>query len=116
MKLSVGIDIVDIVDFRKRIARTKFLKGRIFTKHEREYCENKGLEHLAVRFAAKEAFAKACGVTGLAWHDVEVNNLVSGKPVLSVNEKVMKRLKIRNIDISMSHTRKSAIAFVVVQG
>ena len=114
MKISVGIDIVDISDFKKRITRTKSLKERIFTEHEIAYCKNKGMEHLAGRFTAKEAFAKACE-TGIAWHDVEIRNLSSGKPILLVNEKIMNRFKIKNIEVSISHTRNNAIAFVIVQ-
>ena len=114
MKHSIGIDIVDVDDFRKKLLRTKSIKNRLFTDHEIEYCKNKGVESLAVRFAAKEAFKKAADLQNLNWHDVEVRNLPSGKPILSINKKIKNKLKIKSAKISLSHTKKQAIAVVLL--
>ena len=90
----------------------RFLK-RHFTDEEIAYCRSQArpAESLAVRFAAKEAFAKAySGVSVLGWHDVEV--IRDGRrPVL--------RLRGAAADyeakISLSHTHEHAVAVVVVR-
>ncbi len=115
MRPSIGIDIVDVEDFKKRISKTKPLGKRIFTDYELDYCKNKGIEHLAARFAAKEAFKKASGISNLSWHDAEIRNLPSGKPVLKINEKIKNRLKINTAEVSLSHTKKQAIASVLIE-
>ena len=114
MQHSIGIDIVDVGDFNKRIKRTKNLIRRIFTGHEINYCRKRGIEHLASRFAAKEAFAKACNIQKLSWRDIEVRNLPSGKPFLNIKEKLKSRLKIKSIDMSISNIKELAVAVVVV--
>jgi holo-[acyl-carrier protein] synthase len=41
--------------------------------------------HLAGRFAAKEAFAKALdGAPGVGWHEVEIRRGPSGRPHMSL--------------------------------
>jgi holo-[acyl-carrier protein] synthase len=62
---------------------------RGFTPHEIAYCQPKRrcFEHLAARFAVKEALFKALGtgLTGkLCWTDVEVRNDPSGKPYITL--------------------------------
>ena len=111
MKFSVGIDIVDVKDFAKRIERTKSLKNRLFTESELKNGSKKGMEHLASRLAAKEAFKKASGIKNLSWHDVETKNLSSGKPIIVLNKKLKSKF---NADISISHTKDTAIAVVIL--
>lgn len=114
MQHSVGIDIVDVSDFNKRIKRTKNLIRRIFTEHETSYCKKRGIEHLASRFAAKEAFAKAANLQRIPWHDVEVRNLPSGKPFLNIKKELKDKLKISSIDISISNLKELAVAAVII--
>ena len=110
MKTSVGIDIVDVKDFERRMKRTPSLAARIFTDYEMEYCSRKGIEHLASRFAAKEAFAKASGMKNLAWKDVEIRNSPTGKPLLNLKRKK----NFRSADLSISNIRKLSVAVVVL--
>ena len=114
MKHSIGIDIVDVEDFEKKIKRTKNLITRLFTDYEIEYCKKRGVEHLASRFAAKEAFVKATNMQNLSWQDVEVRNDKSGKPHLRISPKILKQLKIKSIDVSISNIRSLAIAVVII--
>ena len=114
MQHSIGIDIVDVKGFDKRIKRTKNLIRRIFTEHEINYCRKRGIEHLASRFAAKEAFAKAVNLQKLSWHDVEVRNMESGRPFLNIEEKLKNKLKIKSVSISISNIKELAVAVVVV--
>jgi holo-[acyl-carrier protein] synthase len=73
-----GIDIVETA----RIARLveehgEHFLARCFTSTERAYAQDKRreIEHLAGRFAAKEAVLKVLGTglgQGMAWTDVEI--------------------------------------------
>lgn len=111
---SIGIDIVDVKDFAKKISRTKPLKERLFTDFEIASCKNSGIEHLASRLAAKEAFAKASGIRNLEWHDVEVKNLASGKPYFNFSGKAKKMMKKKKIELSISNIKEIAVAIAVI--
>jgi holo-[acyl-carrier protein] synthase len=94
----------------------------LFTERELAYCQGKRrrYEHLAARFAAKEAVLKAFG-TGLGqrmqWTDVEVVNDVGGRPRVFLHGEVAalaSRRGLLDLDLSLSHTAELAIAQVVV--
>ena len=112
--MQIGIDIVDVADFKRSINRTKSLKYKLFTSHEIDYCRKKGLEHLASRFAAKEAFFKACNAGGISWKDVEIRNIESGKPEIVLGKKAKSRFNFSLIEVSLSQTGKNAVAVVLV--
>lgn len=121
MKISCGVDIIEIDRVKESIEKLgdKFL-NRVFTDKEIEYCEsrkNQKYQHYAARFAAKEATFKA--VSGqiddkynVCWKDFEVTNDEQGRPsikLVGIDEK-----SIENIDISISHCKKYAVANVTV--
>ena len=74
--VRTGVDLIEIERVAAAIDRfgPRFLE-RIFTPAELAVCANK-VDSLAVRFAAKEAVAKALGAgiwrTGIDWTDIEV--------------------------------------------
>lgn len=117
-----GIDLVDfprIEEMAKRHGQ-RFL-DRVFTAFEQAYAEaNKNrMEKLAGRFAAKEAILKLMG-TGwrgkIAWTDIEIVNNPSGQPKVNLSgevEKIAKRLGIKHISVSITHTANFAIASAV---
>lgn len=123
MILGIGTDIIEIQRIAKSIENNNF-KERVFSKTEIAYCEAKinKAESFAVRFAAKESFFKALGSglrDGMALREVEVVNDELGKPVVSVFGKTaetVKEKKIRNIHVSLSHTKEMAIAMIVLEG
>ena len=93
----------------------------VFTDHERAYClgKRRQYEHLAARFAGKEAVLKAFG-TGMGqrmrWTDVEIVNTVLGRPRVNLAGEVAayaERHGLTDLDISLSHTAELAIAQVV---
>ena len=86
----------------------------IFTEYELESCKGRGTEHLATRFAAKEAFFKACNIDKFEWKDIEVRNLKSGSPTIRLSENINSKLSFKFIKISLSQTRRNAIAFVML--
>lgn len=112
---GLGIDIIEIDRVAEAVKKYghKFL-AKVFTPHEINYCTKRKqlrLPELAVRFAAKEAYAKAIGtgVGGINWTDIEVRNEPSGKPYL-----VIKGKRARNTLVSLSHSQNSAVATVYV--
>lgn len=99
---------------------TKFL-SRVFTAGEAAHSTGRRnrAQHLAARFAAKEAAMKALGTgltSGVTWHDFEVVTDASGKPALSVTGKaasIARTLRIRAWSVSLTHTRLHAAAVVI---
>src|SRR5437016_5892829 len=71
---SVGIDLLEIGRLERALERRPRLAERLFTDGERAYAASRARpgQHLAARFCAKEAVAKALGQTGWSFRDVEV--------------------------------------------
>lgn len=121
MKIKTGTDIIEIERVKASIEDTdvKFCE-RVYTEKEIEYCESKKMQkyqHYAARFAAKEAVFKAISKTlnrkyDITWKDIEVLNDETGRPYIKLSEQFAN--KIEDIDISISHCKKYAIANVVV--
>ena len=118
--LTTGVDIIEISRMRRILERygQRFL-DRIYTPGEIDYCRWRP-PNLAARFAAKEATMKALGtgVRGVGWKDIEVVRHESGAPAIRLHgraEQRAQRLGLREIAISLSHSREYAVAFVVIQ-
>lgn len=112
---GIGIDVVDIERFQLSIERTPGLKNRLFTEGEQKNGE-RGIASLAARFAAKEALAKALHVpAGLNWHDCEVVNLESGRPVFLFRNHIADLIDGASVHLSLSHDAGIASAMVVIE-
>jgi holo-[acyl-carrier protein] synthase len=122
--LGSGIDLAEVPRIREAIERhgTRFLE-RIYTPGEINYVARKAnrYERYAARFAAKEAGMKALGTgwkRGVRWRDFEVVNLPTGRPTLrlhGVAAEIAARQGVRNIALSLTHTAKLGMAFVVFE-
>ncbi|MCX7823756.1 MAG: holo-ACP synthase [Syntrophobacterales bacterium] len=122
---GIGVDIVHIP--RIEMALSKWgdrFRRRIFTERELFAARSRSKEglFLALRFAAKEAFAKAVG-TGirdpLKWRDIEVVSNELGRPEIVLSNRLETWCKAMNIHrwyLSLSDDRDYAIAFVVLEG
>tara|TARA_Y100000590_G_C15458430_1_gene915511 strand:+ start:155 stop:523 length:369 start_codon:yes stop_codon:yes gene_type:complete len=118
--IYTGIDIIEInriVDVKKRFNR-RFLK-KIYTDQEILYCKDRGPQ-LASRFAAKEAMMKALGtgIKGIPWKSIEVIRERGKAPEILLHgaaKKKAKELKIHNIALSLSHSKKFAVASVIAE-
>jgi holo-[acyl-carrier protein] synthase len=109
---GVGIDVVDIERFVQSLTRTPELAQRLFTEVERSL----PISSQAARFAAKEALAKALNAgKGLPWHDAEVVNLESGKPVFLFRGEIADLVDGANVHLSISHDAGIASAIVIVE-
>jgi holo-[acyl-carrier protein] synthase len=123
--LGTGVDLAEVARIRASIERygERFTR-RVFTEREIAYAERKAnkYERYAARFAAKEAGMKAIGTGwsgGITWKDLEVTNLPSGRPTLSLHgvaRDVANRLGVRTIHLSLTHTSAQALAWVVLEG
>ena len=114
MNAEVGIDIVEIADFQIRIKRTHSLLKKLFSKSERSYCKGHP-GRLAARFAAKEATKKAISVpVPLDWKEIIISHNRNGKPIINLPGKIIKKLSITQIIVSLSHTKTTAVACVVI--
>ena len=120
MQISTGTDIIEIERIQESIDSLgeKFLE-KIYTKKENQYCESKNkmkYQHYAVRFAAKEAIFKAITKIledkySITWQDVEIINDINGRPNVVFLKQNYEQ--ILDIDISLSHCKKYAVANVV---
>jgi holo-[acyl-carrier protein] synthase len=117
---TTGVDIVEIPRVGQVLERygQRFL-DRVFTPQEIAYCRGRP-PNLAARFAAKEATMKALGTgtRGVGWKEVEVVRRESGAPAVKLHgraERRAQRLGVREVALSLSHSREYAIAFVVVR-
>lgn len=113
---GIGIDIVELARIKGAMERHQSFVTRILTTKEQtifhKLSDNRKVEFLAGRFAAKEAFAKAVG-TGigkqLSWQDVEITPDINGKPTI-VSKKTLGR-----IHLSISHSKEYAVANVIIE-
>ncbi|MBI3734280.1 MAG: holo-ACP synthase [Chloroflexi bacterium] len=121
MRIYSGVDLIETARIADSLGKwgDRFT-ARVYTPAEIEYCKG-SVEKLAVRFAAKEAAAKALG-TGIGWGatvqwpEVEVVTGASGPPALrlyGVAAAQAERLGWTTITVSLSHSRDNAIALVV---
>jgi holo-[acyl-carrier protein] synthase len=115
---AVGVDIVEIERVEAAIGRfgERFLT-RIYTTVEVAFCRGR-VPELAARFAAKEAVMKALGTGahGVSWREIEVLPNHRGKPLVYLYDRARKRAErigLTGVDISLSHSREYAVAFVV---
>ena len=122
MIIGLGTDLVEIARIEKALERfdDKFIE-RNFTHAEQI---KKDASHLAKRFAAKEAMAKALGTGisgGIEFKDIEVKNDEAGKPYITVYNKALETLnkmtpegKTVSLHLSLSDEKAHAMATVVI--
>ena len=122
MIVGVGCDIIEIERIARAIKSESFIR-RVFTAEEAAYCQRRGQQaasSFAARFAAKEAVLKALG-TGLregSLQEIAVDNDGLGKPLVQLSghfAMLSRQLGVKNIQISLSHSRDFAVAYVIME-
>jgi len=115
---NVGVDIVEIERVQRVVDRwgRRFLR-RIYTEAELDLCRNR-VPELAARFAGKEAVMKALGTgtKGVSWCDIEILSNRRRAPLVYLHGRARRRarkLGIKELAISLSHSRDYAVASVV---
>ena len=116
---GVGLDLLEIDRLERALARRPRLGRRLFTDGERAYAQARARpgQHLAARFCAKEAVAKALGLSHWEWRDVEVLS-DGGAPTIKLHGTVADRavaLGVRGVRISLTHTRGQAGAIAIIE-
>ena len=118
---GIGIDIIELGRIQVTTDRwgDHFL-NKIFTENELKYClaRKNPNQHLAARFAAKEAVSKALstGWTGVfRWQDVEVVNDAIGKPEVRFLGALRETLGDRHVHLSLSHSDTVVVAVAVIE-
>lgn len=111
----VGIDLLEIERLERALARRPTLATRLFTDQERAYAAGRARpgQHLAVRFCAKEAVAKALGLEAWSFQDVEV---VGGRPPeVRLSGAAADRAAALglSVSISLTHTGREAAAVAI---
>ena len=116
--IRVGVDIVDVGRIKKLMEDLPKFVNRVFTDAEQSYCLSKPRphEHLAARFAAKEAAFKAIGSGWpyLSWHDVEVIRSNGGPPKLEIRGRALELAGACTPRVSLAHDGGMAIAEVLL--
>ena len=125
MNVRLGLDLTEVARISEVLERwgERFLM-RVFApgelnrarRHPRAFAE-----HVAGRFAAKEAAMKALGTgwsRGVRWVDIEVVRPAGGRPTLELRgeaARIADRLGVKHIAISITHTPRQAWAQVIFE-
>lgn len=119
--LKTGIDLIEVERFRsmKPEIRERFL-SRVYTDDERVFCGDNE-QHLAGRFAAKEAASKmlGCGIGEVSFREIEILPDELGAPVLHLHGKAAERAEQMGIStwsVSITHLKEYAAAVAVGMG
>jgi holo-[acyl-carrier protein] synthase len=121
-----GIDIVEVARMKKLADdHGQHFLDRVFTPAEQAYCAKSSkrcYEHLAGRFAAKEAVLKVLGTGwrgGIAWTDIEILNESTGQPKITLTGECLRiatEMGISRWHISISHIETHATASAIGEG
>ena len=112
---SVGIDLLEIARLERALERRPRLATRLFTESELAYAAARARpgQHLAARFCAKEAVAKALGLEAWSFNEVEVEVAGGrGQPRVRLTGAAAERAAALGVEvaISLTHSRGHAAA------
>ena len=109
---GLGLDLVEIERLERALERRPRLAERLFTEAERAYAAGQARpgQHLAARFCAKEAVAKALRLEAWSPRDVEVVRGPAGAPEVVLHGPLAGRGPVA---LSLTHERGMAAAVAV---
>lgn len=113
----IGIDVLEIHRLEQALARRPNLLSRLFTDGERAYADQhaRPATHLAARFCAKEAVAKALALEAWAFRDVEVIATATAPEVRLSGAAAARAAELgAHPRISLTHTRETAAAVAIL--
>jgi holo-[acyl-carrier protein] synthase len=114
---AVGLDLLEIARLERALERRPRLAERLFTPDERAYAAARArpAQHLAARFCAKEAVAKALGLTAWSFRDVEVI-ATDGAPMIALSGAAARRAAELGVQVrvSLTHTHHQAGAVAII--
>lgn len=111
---AIGLDLLEIDRLERALERRPRLAERLFTDAERAYAAAKArpAQHLAARFCAKEAVAKALRLQAWSWQDIEV---VPGDDGARIKLRGALAALDADVDVSLTHSRGMAGAVALVR-
>lgn len=110
----VGLDLVDPARLGARLERSPGLAQELFHAGELDYCAQQPdpNQHLAARFAAKEAVIKALGIDG--WDPLDIEIVEGGeRTTLRLHGDVDMRATALGLQVTVSLTHLPAMAGAV---
>ena len=115
---AIGLDLLEIERLERALERRPLLAERLFTDGERAYAAERARPalHLAARFCAKEAVAKALGLEGWSFRDVEVV-ATTAAPEVRLSGAAAERARELGVsaEVSLTHTRTTAAAVALLR-
>lgn len=117
---GIGTDILEINRIKKSIESNHFIK-RVFSEEEIEMFEQKNYspQTIAANFCGKEAVSKSMGIgiSGFSLKDISILRDEKGKPYIKLSGRALLIAKNNKLifNISLSHTKEYAVAFVTAQ-
>jgi holo-[acyl-carrier protein] synthase len=115
---AVGLDLLDVQRFERALERRPRLAERLFTDGERDYAAARARPgmHLAARFCAKEAVAKALELREWSWRDVEVLGGGDEPPSVKLTGAAGARAAElgKGVSVSLTHQKGMAAAVAVL--
>ena len=115
---SIGIDLLEIERLERALERRPRLAERLFSDDERHYAAARARpgRHLAARFCAKEAVAKALRLRAWAPRDVEVVAGEDGPSVRLGGAAAARAAELGvRVEVSLTHGRDLAAAAAVLE-
>ena len=115
---AIGVDLLEVERLERALERRPRLAERLFTDGERAYAAERARPavHLAARFCAKEAVAKALGLEGWSFRDVEVVATTAAPEVRLSGAAAERALELGvSAEVSLTHTRTTAAAVALLR-
>lgn len=111
--MPIGIDLLEIERMEQALERRPGLAQRLFTDGERAYAARRARpgQHLAARFCAKEAVAKALRLE--AWNPRDIEVVGEGAQTGVALHGALAELRVR-VELSMTHSKATAGAVAMV--
>jgi holo-[acyl-carrier protein] synthase len=113
----IGLDLLEVDRLERALERRPRLADRLFTPAEREYAAGKARpgQHLAARFCAKEAVAKALGLDAWAFRDVELVATGAAPEVRLSGAAAARAEQLgTKVAVSLTHTHTTAGATAIL--
>jgi len=115
-RMSVGIDVQEVSAFEDwECPEQRGLLERVFTERERAWCLSMPhpAQHLAARFAAKEALIKALApFESASFEEIEIERGDDGRPSARLSIAAARSYAVR---LSLSHSDSQAVAVALLE-
>ena len=128
MIYGIGTDVCSIARMGAAVQRNgdrfaqRVLGAVELAEYERRMAKvrQRGINYLATRFAAKEAFSKSIGLgihSPMRWRDCEILKLPSGQPIIVLHDALKDWCAARSLRflVSVSDEADTALAMVVAE-